>query len=143
MLKILIPTILAFSATAASAQNIIGPSTGQLSDWEDAPVAAAPANRSVTFVSAGTYRDDGDERFIDVKGDADGDGKEEAGVLKVNCNGGDLLTAMFNPGSANGKKAPGSSVLAAGKTFIGSRPQAGVAGTKVTISSDQPDVCAS
>lgn len=142
MLKILIPTILAFSASAAMAQNLMGSAANQLSDWEDAPVAA-PASRSVTFTSAGTFRDDGSERFIDVKGDADGDGKEEAGVLKVNCNGGDLLTAMFNPGSAAGKTAPSASAIAAGKTFKGSRPQPSVAGTKVTIGASEADVCAS
>ena len=143
MLKILIPTILAFSASAAMAQNLMGSAANQLSDWEDAPVGAAPASRSVTFTSAGTFRDDGAERFIDVKADADGDGKEEAGVLKVNCNGGDLLTAMFNPGSAGGKAAPTASAIAAGKTFKGSRPQASVAGTKVTIGASEADVCAS
>lgn len=141
MLKILIPTIIAVSASAAMAQNLMGSAANQLSDWEDAPVAAA--NSSVIFTSAGTFRDDGSERFIDVKGDADGDGNEEAGVLKVNCNGGDLLTAMFNPGNAGGKAAPAASAIAAGKTFKGSRPQPSVAGTKVTIGAGEADVCAS
>lgn len=144
MLKTVISTFLALSATAAVAQNSMSTPTGQMSDWEDAPVASAPQSRAVTFTSAGTFRDEGEQRFIDVKGDADGDGKEEAGVLKVNCNGGDLLTAMFNPGNSGAQsKAPAASTLAAGKTFKGSRPQSGVAGTKVTIGSSEPNVCAS
>ena len=141
MLRLIVPTVLALSASAAIAQNTMA-TPGALSDWEDAPAAAPQANRAVTFVSAGTYRDDGEQRFIDVKGDADGDGKEEAGVLKVNCNGGDLLTGMFNPGNAVGQaKAPAASAFAAGKTFKGTRPQPSVAGTQVTIG--EADVCAS
>ena len=144
MLKIAVPTILALCATGALAQNLMGSAANQLSDWEDAPVAQPTANKAITFTSAGTYRDDGEQRFIDVKGDADGDGAEEAGILKVNCNGGDLLTAMFNPGSPVGKaQAAAASPLAAGKTFTGARPKSSVAGTQVTIGTSEADVCAS
>ena len=142
MLKTLLATAAALCAAGqALAQNDMAPSLGGLSDWEDAPPAAAGP---LTFTTAGTYSDDGELRMIAVSSDADvnGDGAADKGVLQVTCNGGDMLRGVFTPGVAPAGKAvraSGSSPLAAGKTFKGSRPVPSGSTTAVTI--DQPEVC--
>ena len=141
-----IPALAAIAIAApAIAQNNTGSASG-LSDWEDAPVAQP--SRTVTFTASGAYADQGEQRLIDVKADrdVDGDGTMDQGVLRVTCNGGDLISGLFSPSaSLSGKKpvtAAGSSALAAGKTFKGGSAQTSDAGIKVTLGSDQPDVCA-
>ncbi len=150
MLKILTFTAAALcAATPALAQNDMAPAAGHLSEWSDAPVRPS---RSVVFVVAGTYRDEGNLRAIDVESDADsdGDGAKDKGVLTVTCNGGDTLGGMFNlAGAAAGDRprklvqAGASSALATGKT-LRARWGVGAGGPAraVTLGAGQAEVCA-
>lgn len=142
-------TLFALAALSASAsalaQNEVSATTGKaVGEWNAAPTKA---NRAVTFTATGNYADLDGARLIEVRadGDRDGDGAPDAGVLRVACNGGDILTGTFSKGgaaSADGAKpGSGAAALAAGKSFKGSwgvRPGS----TSVTIGSDQPNLCA-
>jgi hypothetical protein len=145
MFKYLIPATFAlFAATPALAQNDAEAQVGRASEWTDAPVQTS---RSVLFTAVGTYADQTGARLIDVRtdGDADGDGVMDKGVLRVTCNGGDMVTGVFSAGGAvdKARQADGAAAYAAGKTFKGRWGVVAAAdGKPVTIGAGQPDVCA-
>jgi hypothetical protein len=151
VLKTLIPlAILCCAATPALAQNDSMPVAGRSSAFVDAP--AARPNRAVTFTAAGVYADLTPVRLIDViiDADADGDGANDEGLLRITCNGGDTLSGVYkaNLSVADDKdkpktvKAAGASPLANGKTFKGRWVSSSSDGSKSVTIAGGPDVCA-
>lgn len=131
-------------ATPALAQNDNEPVIGR----------ASAESRVATFTAEGTYGDLPSIRLIDVVIDADGDGVKDAGVLRVSCTGGDMITGTFIPGGSvaeppagvSGKpkagKAAAASAFAAGKTFKGRWASVRKGNERgVTLNSAQADVC--
>ena len=119
MLKTIIAAaVLACAPSAALAQNDMVPMVGP---------GAGKVKKTVNFTALGSYAGQGDKRLIEVRldADADGDGANDEGVLQVTCNGGDLLAGQFAAGQklaavqpkVKVAKAPGSSAIAAGKSF--------------------------
>ena len=152
MLKTIIAAAaLAGAATAALAQNDMVPMVG--------PGAAGKVKKTVNFTALGSYAGQGEKRLIDVRldADADGDGANDEGVLHVTCNGGDILTGQFAAGQKLAAvqpklkvaKAPGSSAIAAGKSFkaswiLSEAAKARAIGDPVPLSvpAGDTDVCA-
>jgi len=137
-------------ATAAVAQNDLVPTLGH-------GAATAKVTRTVTITALGAYANQGEERLIDVRldADSDGDGEKDQGLLRVTCNGGDILTGRFQSGEnlAAAKikpvKAKAASALADGSTFKGSWNLRDVqkasmtnAAVPLTLAPGGPDVCA-
>jgi len=148
--SVLIPALLLTSASAAVAQNDLVPTLGH---------SAAPAKvtRTVNITALGSYGNQGEERLIDVSldADSDGDGTKDQGLLRVTCNGGDILTGRFELGESLAAaklkpvKAGGASALASGKTFKGSwnlrdvqKAMSTNAAVPLTLAPGGPDVCA-
>jgi hypothetical protein len=150
MLKLLIPAAIALvAATPALAQNDNAPMAGRMEEWRDAPAKPAAPSLAVTFTAVGTYSDAAGLRAIDVRADSDidGDGAMDQGVLRVACNGGDILTGSFVAGTApagGGKKlrAEADSALAPGKP-VKARWDGTGGGTEraVTLGKGQAAVC--
>lgn len=153
MLKsILVTTALLATASAAIAQNDMAPVIG-------ADDSGAAVVRTVSFTALGTYGAQGEERLIDVRAetDTDGDGAKDEGVLRIACNGGDILSGAFKAGEKTASlspkpkvaTAPAASPIAAGKTFkakwnLREVNEAAMTGSAIglTIPSGQPDICA-
>jgi hypothetical protein len=151
--SILVTAALLSSASVAIAQNDMVPVTGATEGGSAAVV------RTVGFTALGTFGVQGEERLIDVRAEADtdGDGSKDEGVLRIACNGGDILSGEFKPGETTAalkpkpkvSKAGAASPIAAGKTFKGKWNlrdvnEASMTGTPIglTIPSGQPDICA-
>lgn len=152
MLKMLISTAALLSAGATFAQNDMAPVLG-------AGDGAAPVIKTVAITALGAYANDGDERLIEVQADADtdSDGTKDKGLLRVSCNGGDIVSGGFQAGATAAAispkpkmvKAAAASPLAAGKTFkvkwnlrdVTAASQTGAA-VPLTLASGQPDICA-
>lgn len=151
MLKTLISLAIACGiATPALAQNDSMPVAGRGGEWVD-PAVKAPS-RTVTFTAAGIYADLTPVRLIDVviDADADGDGANDEGLLRITCNGGDTLSGVYKANLSvaddNAKpksvKAAGGSPLANGKTFKGRWVSSSSDGSRTVMIAGGPDVCA-
>lgn len=152
MLKsILVTAALLSTASVAIAQNDMVPVMGATEG------GSASVVRTVSFTALGTYGAQGEERLIDVRAEADtdGDGAKDEGVLRIACNGGDILSGEFKPGEstaalkAKAAKAGAASPIAAGKTFKGKWNLRDVNNFSMTgeaigltIPAGQPDICA-
>jgi len=148
----LISTAALLSAGAALAQNDMVPVLG-------AADGGTPVIKTVAITALGAYANDGDERLIEVQADADtdSDGAKDKGLLRVSCNGGDIVSGGFQAGATAAAispkpkmvKAAAASPLAAGKTFkvkwnlrdVTAASQTGAA-VPLTLASGQPDICA-
>ncbi len=153
LIKILLATAATISASAAIAQNDMAPMIGR------SDAAPARVTRALGFTALGTYGNQGKQRLMDVRVDADsdGDGAKDQGVLRVTCSGGDILNGHFLVGQSTSAlkpklkvlRAQPSAALAAGKTFKGSWDLADVsrasltsAPVPLTVSAANPDICA-
>ncbi len=153
LIKILLATAATISASAAIAQNDMAPMIGR------SDAAPARVTRALSFTALGTYGNQGKQRLMDVRVDADsdGDGAKDQGVLRVTCSGGDILNGHLLVGQSTSAlkpklkvlRAQPSAALAAGKTFKGSWDLAEVsrasltsAPVPLTVSAGNPDICA-